>query len=160
VLSDYERLSELTMRTGRFSKPVPEIAQRYSQSVSFDWRLYRYDIAGSIAHAAALTQAEIITVDERQKIESELRVIEKEIESGKFEWDRSLEDVHMNIEAVLTKRIGGAGAKLHTARSFDVDIVNVFDVRGSLAERTAIGAPSPENVAVQIVRWRSELFDR
>ena len=105
------------MRTGRFSKPVPEIAQRYSQSVSFDWRLYRYDIAGSIAHAAALAQAEIITVDEQQKIESELRAIEKEIESGKFEWDRSLEDVHMNIEAALTKLIGAAGAKLHTARS-------------------------------------------
>jgi argininosuccinate lyase len=89
-----------------------------------------------------------------------LRVIEKEIESGKFERDRSLEDVHMNIEAVLTKRIGAAGAKLHTASSFDVDIVNVFDVRRSLAERKAVGAPSPENVAVQIVRWRSELFDR
>jgi len=66
----------------------------------------------------------------------------------------------MNIEAALTKRIGAAGAKLHTARSFDVDIVNGFDVRRSLAERRAIGAPSPETVAVQIVRWRSELFDR
>lgn len=105
------------MREGRFSKPASEIAQRYSESVSVDRRLYRYDIAGSIAHAMALTQAEIITVDERQKIESELRAIEKEIESGKFEWDRSLEDVHMNIEAALTKRIGAAGAKLHTARS-------------------------------------------
>jgi argininosuccinate lyase len=105
------------MRKGRFNRPASEIAQRYSESVSFDWRLYRYDIAGSIAHAAALTQAEIITVDERQKIESELRAIEKEIRSGKFEWDRSLEDVHMNIEAALTKRIGVAGGKLHTARS-------------------------------------------
>jgi argininosuccinate lyase len=105
------------MRKGRFDKAVAEIAQRYSESVSFDWRLYRYDIAGSIAHAAALAAAGIITVDERQKIENELRTIEKEIESGKFEWDRSLEDVHMNIEAVLTKRIGPAGGKLHTARS-------------------------------------------
>jgi argininosuccinate lyase len=105
------------MRKGRFNKPTAEIVQRYSESVSVDRRLYRYDIAGSIAHAAALAQAEIITVDERQKIESELRAIEKEIESGKFEWDRSLEDVHMNIEAALTKRIGAAGAKLHTARS-------------------------------------------
>jgi argininosuccinate lyase len=105
------------MRTGRFSKPAPEIAQRYSESVSFDWRLCRYDIAGSIAHAAALTQEGIITADERQKIENELRAIESEIESGKFEWDQSLEDVHMNIEAALTKRIGAVGGKLHTARS-------------------------------------------
>ena len=73
------------MRKGRFSKPAPEIVQRYSESVSFDWRLYRYDIAGSIAHAAALAQAGIITADEREKIESALRVIEKEIETGKFE---------------------------------------------------------------------------
>src|SRR6266853_1203371 len=105
------------MRKGRFKKPAAEIAQRYSESVFFDWQLYRFDIAGSIAHAAALARAGIISVDEVQKIESELRAIEKEIESGKFEWHRSLEDVHMNIEAALTKRIGAAGAKLHTARS-------------------------------------------
>src|SRR5439155_2318252 len=105
------------MRKGRFSEPAASVAQRYSESVSFDWRLYRYDIAGSIAHAAALAQAGIITADERRKIESELRAIEKEIDSGKFEWEQSLEDVHMNIEASLTKRIGAAGAKLHTARS-------------------------------------------
>ncbi len=105
------------MRKGRFNEPAAELAQRYSESVSFDWRLYRYDIAGSIAHAAALAQAGIITADERRKIEKELRAIEKEIESGKFEWEQSLEDVHMNIETALTKRIGAAGAKLHTARS-------------------------------------------
>src|SRR5947199_641543 len=105
------------MRKGRFNKPAAELAQRYSESVSFDWRLHRYDIAGSIAHAAALAQAGIITADERRKIESELSAIEKEIDSGKFEWHRSLEDVHMNIEVALTKRIGAAGAKLHTARS-------------------------------------------
>src|SRR5438876_8289975 len=105
------------MRKGRFSEPGASVAQRYSESVSFDWRLYRYDIAGSIAHAAALARAGIITADERRKIEKGLRAIEKEIDSGKFEWERSLEDVHMNIEAALTKRIGAAGAKLHTARS-------------------------------------------
>jgi argininosuccinate lyase len=105
------------MRKGRFSQSAAELAQRYSESVSFDWRLYRHDIAGSIAHAAALARARIMTRDERQQIEDELRLIEKEIESGTFKWDRSLEDVHMNIEAALTKRIGTAGAKLHTARS-------------------------------------------
>ena len=105
------------MRKGRFNEQAAEVAQRYSESVSFDWRLYPYDIAGSIAHAAALAQAGILTADEREEIDNGLREIEAEIESGKFEWDQSLEDMHMNIEASLTKRIGVAGAKLHTARS-------------------------------------------
>src|SRR5881227_4243282 len=105
------------MRKGRFHKSVADVAQRYSESVSFDHRLYRHDIAGSIAHAAALTKAGIISAEERKKIEAELHEIEKEIESGKFQWDEALEDVHMNIESALTKRIGEAGAKLHTARS-------------------------------------------
>jgi len=105
------------MRKGRFNEAAAEIAQRYSESVSFDWRLYRHDIAGSIAHAAALAAAGIVTAEEQQRIDNGLRVIEQEIELGKFEWDKSLEDVHMNIETTLTKRIGAAGAKLHTARS-------------------------------------------
>jgi argininosuccinate lyase len=105
------------MRKGRFSEAAAEIAQRYSDSVSFDRRLYRHDIAGSIAHAAALAKACIVIADEQAKIDDGLRAIEQEIELGKFEWDKSLEDVHMNIEAALTKRIGAAGAKLHTARS-------------------------------------------
>src|SRR6266403_42534 len=105
------------MRKGRFNKQAAKVAQRYSESVSFDWRLYPYDIAGSLAHAAALAQAGILTADEREEIDNGLREIEAEIESGKFEWDQSLEDMHMNIEAALTKRIGAAGAKLHTARS-------------------------------------------
>ncbi|PYL17943.1 MAG: argininosuccinate lyase [Verrucomicrobia bacterium] len=105
------------MRKGRFNTPAAEIAQRYSESVSFDWRLYRYDIAGSTAHAAALARARIMTRAEHRKIEGGLRAIQQQIESGKFQWDRSREDVHMNIEAALTKRIGPAGAKLQTARS-------------------------------------------
>src|SRR6266508_2252762 len=105
------------MRKGRLRQPAAELAQRYGESISFDWRLYRHDIAGSIAHATALARARIITADEWHQIEDGLRAIEKEIESGKFEWDASLEDVHMNIEAALTKRFAPAGSKLHTARS-------------------------------------------
>jgi argininosuccinate lyase len=105
------------MRTERFSSPAAEIAQRYSESVSFDRRLYHYDIAGSIAHASALAAAGILTADEFEMITRGLREIESEISEGKFIWNQSLEDVHMNIEAALTKRIGAAGAKLHTARS-------------------------------------------
>src|SRR5213595_320189 len=105
------------MRKGRFHKSVADVAQRYSESVSFDHRLYRHDIAGSIAHVAALVKAGIVSVAEQKKIETGLRAIEQEIESGKFHWDEALEDVHMNIERALTKRIGEAGAKLHAARS-------------------------------------------
>src|SRR5206468_2169333 len=105
------------IRKGGFNKPAAEIAQRYGESVSFDRRLYRHDIAGSIAHAAALTKAGIISAGEQKKIETGLREIEQEIESGKFQWDEALEDAHMNIESALIKKIGDAGAKLHTARS-------------------------------------------
>ena len=105
------------MRTERFSSPAAEIAQRYSESVSFDRRLYRHDIAGSIAHASALAAAGILATNEFEVIARGLREIESEIAEGRFVWDQSLEDVHMNIEAALTKRIGPAGAKLHSARS-------------------------------------------
>src|SRR5438309_5289189 len=105
------------MRKGRFQKPAADIARRYSESVSFDRRLYRHDIAGSMVHAVALAKAGILSAAEQKKIQRGLREIEKEISSGNFKWDESLEDVHMNIESTLTKRIGEAGAKLHTARS-------------------------------------------
>ena len=105
------------MRQGRFKEPAAELAQRYMESVSFDWRLYRHDIAGSLAHVAALAAAGIISPEERAKIDKGLRAIEREIDAGKFQWDPALEDVHMNIESALTKGIGAAGAKLHTARS-------------------------------------------
>ena len=105
------------MREGRFSSAASEIAQRYSESVSFDRRLYRHDIGGSIAHASALASIGILSADEFEMIARGLREIENEIAADKFVWDRSLEDVHMNIEAALTKRIGAPGAKLHSGRS-------------------------------------------
>src|SRR6188768_3552427 len=102
---------------GRFSEPPAELLQTYSESISFDWRLWRHDIEGSIAHSAALEKAGLITGEEREKIVSGLREIGAEIEKGDFQFKIELEDIHMNIEAELTKRIGDAGAKLHTARS-------------------------------------------
>jgi argininosuccinate lyase len=105
------------MRKGRFKQPAAQIAQRFSESVSFDYRLYAHDIAGSIAHAEALVAAGILQPTELDQIRDGLCQIKDDIEAGKFEWDAALEDVHMNIEASLTERIGPAGAKLHTARS-------------------------------------------
>lgn len=105
------------MWKGRFKQAQSDLLKTYSESVSFDWRLYRQDIRGSIAHARALKQAGIISGGEFSRIEKGLRAIEKEITAGTFVWDSDLEDVHMNIEAELTRRIGAPGARLHTARS-------------------------------------------
>lgn len=91
--------------------------RRLGESVSFDWRLYKHDIEGSIAHAAALVAADLLTDGEFTLIESALKEIAAEIAQGLFHWKPELEDVHMNIESALTERIGAAGAKLHTARS-------------------------------------------
>jgi argininosuccinate lyase len=102
---------------GRFSAAPTKDVQAFTESVSFDWRLYKHDIAGSVAHAKGLARVGIITKAEAAKIGRGLRAIQREIESGKFKWDTSLEDVHMNIEAALVRKIGATGAKLHTARS-------------------------------------------
>jgi argininosuccinate lyase len=105
------------MWTGRFKTQTADLVRKYSESVSFDWRLYAYDIEGSIAHATALAAAGLISVEEKKQIEQGLLAIREEIERGEFSFDTVLEDIHMNIESALTKRIGEAGAKLHTARS-------------------------------------------
>lgn len=105
------------MWKGRFAQETSALVQRYGESVSFDWRLFAHDIAGSIAHSQGLLKAGILTAGEQQQIETGLLEIRHEIEKGQFEFKEALEDVHMNIEAELTRRIGPAGAKLHTARS-------------------------------------------
>ena len=105
------------MWKGRFQVDTSNLVQRYGESISVDWRLFPYDVEGSIAHATALKAAGIITAKELREISKGLREIRDEIAAGKFEFDMTLEDIHMNIESALTKRIGDAGAKLHTARS-------------------------------------------
>src|SRR4051812_9054051 len=115
------------MWKGRFQEQTAPLLQTYSESISFDWRLWRHDIAGSIAHSAALQKAGLLTAEEREKIVAGLNAIGAEIEAGKFQWKTELEDVHMNIEAELTNRIGDAGAKLHTARSRNDQIA--LDIR-------------------------------
>ena len=105
------------MWTGRFQQKTDALVRAYGESISFDWRLYAHDIEGSVAHAAALATAGLLTEDERARIEAGLREIGAEIARGEFVFKTELEDIHMNIEAALTARIGPAGAKLHTARS-------------------------------------------
>ena len=102
---------------GRFSEPVDAFVARFTASVEFDKRLYRHDIMGSIAHATMLAKVGVLNDAERDAIVDGLTQIQSEIEAGQFDWRVDLEDVHMNIEARLTDRIGVTGKKLHTGRS-------------------------------------------
>ncbi len=101
---------------GRFTAGPAELMLRFSESVSFDRRLAPFDVAGSKAHSAMLAHVGLITAKERNAIHAGLDAILAQIAAGKFTWDTKLEDVHMNIEQALTKRVPAA-AKLHTARS-------------------------------------------
>jgi argininosuccinate lyase len=105
------------MWKGRFSQDTSSLVQQFGESISYDWRLYPHDIAGSIAHARAQVKAGILTEEEFSQIRDGLLAILEDIKAGNFEFKTSLEDIHMNIESELTRRIGPAGAKLHTARS-------------------------------------------
>jgi len=102
---------------GRFSEPTDAFVARYTASVDFDRRMYRQDIQGSVAHAKMLCKVGVLTAQERDDIIRGLEEVRIEIERGDFEWSVALEDVHMNIEAALTKKIGITGKKLHTGRS-------------------------------------------
>ena len=100
-----------------FSEPMSELVQRYTASVGFDQRLWRADIDGSLAHAEMLAAQKIIGAHDLADIQRGLKQIAADIEAGRFEWKRELEDVHLNIEARLTQLVGDAGKRLHTGRS-------------------------------------------
>lgn len=102
---------------GRFEKNTDKLVDEFNSSINFDKRLYKQDIMGSIAHAEMLGKQNIIPIEDSKKIVRGLEEILNEIESGKIEFNISNEDIHMNIESLLTQRIGDAGRRLHTARS-------------------------------------------
>ena len=102
---------------GRFSKNTNELVDAFNASIDFDKRLYHEDIRGSMAHARMLAKCGIIPAEDGEKIIAGLKEILADIEAGNFEFSVDLEDIHMNVEARLTERIGSAGARLHTARS-------------------------------------------
>lgn len=102
---------------GRFTEPTDAFVERFTASVQFDQRMYHHDINGSLAHAQMLTKVGVLNGQELQQIQTGLEEIRAEIEAGEFQWSVTLEDVHMNIEARLTDKIGITGKKLHTGRS-------------------------------------------
>ena len=130
---------------GRFSEATDAFVERFTASVGFDRRLALHDIRGSLAHATMLARAGILSAAELAAIEQGLGEIRREIEAGEFPWSVAREDVHMNIEARLTDRIGIAGKKLHTARSRNDQVAT--DVRLYLREE--IDAISSELTRLQ-----------
>ena len=103
--------------SGRFEDDTDKLVEEFNASIGFDYKLYKYDIQGSIAHAKMLAKCDIISNDDKDKIIAGLEEILTEIEAGEFEFSVELEDIHMNIEHALTEKIGPVGGKLHTARS-------------------------------------------
>ncbi|GMU19943.1 MAG: argininosuccinate lyase [Phycisphaerae bacterium] len=101
----------------RFSQSADALTESYVESLSFDQRLWKYDIAGSIAHAEMLAEQGLITRPDREAIVRGMKEIEAEITAGSFTWDPACEDIHMAIEAALTQKVGEPGKRLHTARS-------------------------------------------
>jgi argininosuccinate lyase len=103
--------------SGVFSEATDRRVEQFTESISFDHRLYAHDIVGSIAHAQMLATVGLLSVEECRQIEQGLAAIRQEIEQGKFEFKTELEDIHLHIERALIERIGDTGRKLHTARS-------------------------------------------
>jgi argininosuccinate lyase len=135
---------------GRFSEPTDAFVERFTASVTFDKRLYHHDINGSIAHATMLGKVGILTAQEVTDIINGLEGIREDIVAGRFEWSVALEDVHMNIETELTKRIGISGKKLHTGRSRNDQVAT--DIR--LYVRDEI-----DTIAKELTRLQQALLD-
>lgn len=159
--SDPERRNEAANAQwgGRFAAGPSVVMAEINASIGFDRKLWRQDIRGSLAHAAMLARAGIITPADAAAISDGLAAIGAEIEAGRFGFDEALEDIHMNIEARLTDRIGEAGKRLHTARSRNDQVATDFrlwvrdaldafddqiaDLMRALADRAAEHAESP-----------------
>ncbi len=126
----------------RFNKDVDKSVEKYTSSISYDKRLYKQDIAGSIAHARMLAKQGIISDKDAERIVMALTSIREEIESGSLALRDDLEDIHMNIEARLIEKIGDEGRKLHTARSRNDQVA--LDMRLFVKEaisQTIVGPP-------------------
>jgi len=135
---------------GRFSVSTDGFVEQFTQSVSYDQRLYRYDIMGSVAHVSMLARVGVLSRQESEQIIEGLQSIKAEIDQGDFKWQSTLEDVHMNIETALVARIGDVGKKLHTGRSRNDQIAT--DIRLYLRDEVA-------DIQLLLVNVMSALLD-
>ncbi|HEY0257922.1 MAG TPA: argininosuccinate lyase, partial [Candidatus Methylacidiphilales bacterium] len=141
---------------GRFKTGASHRLRDYTESVSFDWKLYRHDIAGSMAHAKMLNRIGVLNSRELADIVKGLGKIRDEIDAGKFKWNTELEDVHMNIEAELTRRYP-AGAKLHTGRSRNDQVATAM--RLWLKDQVHENQRAITAVQSALETWSSRNFD-
>ncbi len=142
---------------GRFTAATNEFVEQYTASIDFDKRLYQHDITGSKAHATMLAHIGVLTENEAKQIIKGLEDIQLDIERGDFAWSVSLEDVHMNIEARLTDRIGAVGKKLHTGRSRNDQVAT--DIRLFLREEVDLlcdGLASLQKVLVNLAEREAD----
>ena len=142
------------MWAGRFSKEIDEKVNDFNSSISFDDRMYKEDIEGSIAHATMLGECDIIDLKESKAIVEGLKEILKDIESGKLQFDSSSEDIHMFIESELTERLGDTGKRLHTARSRNDQVA--LDIRMYLKKEIK----EIENLTKKLMRVLIDLAEK
>jgi argininosuccinate lyase len=139
-MSDNQLANKSQAWSALFSEPMSDLVKRYTASVGFDQRLWRADIAGSLAHAEMLAAQGILSAEDHAAIQRGLNEIATEIDAGQFEWKLDLEDVHLNIEARLTERVGIAGKRLHTGRSRNDQVATDVRLwlRGEIDEITGL----------------------
>ena len=143
--------------SGRFKQSTDALMEQFSASISFDRKLYAYDIEGSIAHCQMLAKCKIISHAESKKIISGLNRILKEFKSGKFRCDERLEDIHMNIENRLIQLVGPVGGKLHTARSRNDQVC--LDIRLYLRKEVGEIAQSITKLAKTLLKLAKKHTD-
>ncbi|MDR7331670.1 argininosuccinate lyase [Roseateles asaccharophilus] len=138
--SDNQLANKSQAWSALFSEPMSDLVKRYTASVGFDKRLWRADINGSLAHAEMLAAQGILSAEDHAAIQRGLNEIAAEIEAGQFDWKLDLEDVHLNIEARLTERVGIAGKRLHTGRSRNDQVATDVRLwlRGEIDEITGL----------------------
>ncbi|MCJ7663690.1 MAG: argininosuccinate lyase [Desulfobacterales bacterium] len=142
---------------GRFPQEIDELAEEFTASISFDKRLYHYDIKGSMAYCEALAQAGVISPDEKARILQGLKEIEGEIEEGTLPFSASTEDIHMHIEQRLIEKIGEKGGKLHTGRSRNDQIA--LDLRLFLKEEVSGIIDLLKGLQTSLVGWADKHMD-
>ncbi|MFQ5904618.1 MAG: lyase family protein, partial [Candidatus Binatia bacterium] len=135
---------------GRINASMAHSVEAFTSSIAVDRRLYRCDITGSIAHVKMLARQRIILLSEAQKIVRGLKAIEREIEGGNFPFSSADEDIHMNIERRLTKKIGAVAGKLHTARSRNDQVA--LDMRLYLREELKVILDAIRRLKLEIGR--------
>ena len=142
---------------GRFPRETDKLTEEFTASISFDKRLYKYDIQGSMAYCEALAKAGVISPGEKAQILQALKEIQEEIEAGTLPFSTSGEDIHMHIEQRLIEKIGDVGGKLHTGRSRNDQVA--LDLRLFVKEETAAIIDLLQGLQASLVGWADKHLD-